>query len=114
MDAMADWYCTHLAMTIARSDPGKKVFLADEAGVVVFELYANEDQPKLDLAETSWAALHIAFVVDEMKPVLDALTAAGATIETPPTDAAGDTLTMLRDPFGLALQLVERKTPILQ
>ena len=113
MEAMADWYCTHMAMLKARHDPGRKLFLADQTKVVVFELYSNPAKPMIDLAATTSAAMHIAFVVDDMNAALKTLVAAGATVETPPADASGDTLTMLRDPFGLALQLVERKEALL-
>ncbi len=113
MEAMADWYCTHMAMLKVRHDPGRKLFLADHTKVVVFELYSNPDKPMIDLAATTSAAMHIAFVVDDIHASIEKLIAAGATVETPPADAAGDTLTMLRDPFGLALQLVERKEALL-
>lgn len=114
MEAMADWYCAHLGMTKVRHDPGRKLFLADARRVVVLELYSNGGKPQIDLGETSSAALHLAFVVDEMDAAVDALVAAGCTVEQPIRTDTGDRLAMLRDPFGLALQLVEREKPLLE
>ena len=114
MEAMADWYCTHIAMLKVRHDPGRKLFLADHTKVVVLELYSNPAKPMIDLAATTSAAMHIAFVVDDMHAAVEALIAAGATVETPSADNAGDTPAMLRDPFGLVLQLVERMEALLE
>lgn len=113
MEVAATWYCNQLGMTRVRHDPGVKMFLADRAGVVVLELYANESKPRLDLAATASAALHLAFSVDEIEPAVRELVAAGATVESEPAENAGDMLAMLRDPFGLALQLVQRTKPLL-
>lgn len=113
MEAIADWYCTHMAMIKVRHDPGRKLFLADHTKVVVLELYSNPDKPRIDLAKTTSAEMHVAFVVDDIHAAIDELVAAGATVEAPPADNVGDTLTMLRDPFGLALQLVQRKEALL-
>lgn len=113
MEAIADWYCAHMAMIKVRHDPGRKLFLADHTKVVVLELYSNPNKPRIDLAATTSAEMHIAFVVDDIRAALDELVAAGATVEAPPADNAGDTLAMLRDPFGLALQLVERNEELL-
>jgi hypothetical protein len=58
--------------------------------------------------------LHIAFLVDDVKGIRDALIAAGAT----PTDevtitASGDELTILRDPWGVPIQFLKRAEPML-
>lgn len=112
MESMAEWYCKHLGMKRVGYVPGAKVFLADQQDVVVFELYSNSAQPLFDLGGTASATMHLAFVVEDLDASIAALGAAGATVESPPTPAGDDTLTMLRDPFGLALQLVRRKTPL--
>ena len=113
MDAMADWYCSHLGLTKARHDPGAKVFLADSEGTVVFELYSNDKSPRLDFANVDPLTVHIAFVVEDALPVVRELNAAGATVVSEGSpDAAGDVLCMLRDPFGMPLQIVSRKVPL--
>jgi uncharacterized glyoxalase superfamily protein PhnB len=58
--------------------------------------------------------VHLAFVSPDPQADRDRLVAAGASIveallQTP----AGDELVMLRDPWGLALQLVKRAKPMI-
>ena len=54
------------------------------------------------------------FAVDDAAAAQDVLITAGATCFSPPeTLASGDQLAMLRDPFGLALQFVYRKSPLI-
>ena len=53
---------------------------------------------------------HVAFWADDVAATRRRLMAAGATSETDvQANAAGDELAMLRDPWGLGLQLVRRK-----
>ena len=57
--------------------------------------------------------LHFAFAVDDPAAVRERLLAAGASAEGElTTTAAGDQLAMLRDPWGLAIQLAKRKQPM--
>jgi glyoxylase I family protein len=58
--------------------------------------------------------LHVAFMVDDVAAVRQKLIAAGATpVDEITTTPAGDQLTMLRDPWGLAIQFVHRADPML-
>ena len=57
--------------------------------------------------------LHVAFATKEIRETRDRLVAAGATPVGEITEnAAGDRFAMLRDPWGLALQLAERVRPL--
>jgi predicted enzyme related to lactoylglutathione lyase len=57
--------------------------------------------------------LHIAFAVTDMPAERQRLLAAGCSIvEDTVTTPAGDRLTMLRDPWGFALQLCQRARPM--
>ena len=108
--AMADWYVANLGMTIARSGPAPKHgrFLADDNGVMI-ELYDDPADRYFDLAGTGTATFHLAFTVSNMAEERQRLIGAGAKavgdVNTAPN---GDQLALLRDPFGLTLQLAMR------
>lgn len=58
--------------------------------------------------------LHIAFVCEDLAATTKRLVAAGATLVAgPELLPSGDELAMLRDPWGLAIQLAKRATPML-
>ena len=89
-------------------------FLADSAGNVMIELYNNPEIPVPDYTAMSPVALHLAFLVDDTASEKQRLLDAGATIAVETTTtAAGDELTMLRDPWGFPIQLVKRHQPML-
>ena len=114
--AIADWYVTHLGCSIARSgpEPLNIRFLKDGAGQSMMELYRNPRVAVPDYAAMDVMLLHVAFVADDPAADRDRLVAAGATIvDDLTTTPAGDQIMMLRDPWGLALQLVKRKEPMI-
>lgn len=112
----AEWFVQHLGMRVVRSinEPPHTHFLADEAGRVVIELYGHQRAPVPEYAALDPLVLHLAFVSTDVAADLDRLLAAGAArageIQRTP---AGDEMTFLRDPWGVALQLVKRKRPLL-
>jgi glyoxylase I family protein len=110
--ALADWYVVHLGMRIVRSfgGPAHARFLADDAGHTVLEVYNNPKASVNDYRKLDPLHLHIAFATEDIPATRQRLLAAGATTEgeVSVTDA-GDTLSMLRDPWGVPLQLVKRK-----
>jgi catechol 2,3-dioxygenase-like lactoylglutathione lyase family enzyme len=113
--AVADWYGKNLGFRVARhaGGPANTYFLADEAGRVVLELYNNSAAPQPDYASMHPLMLHVALAVDDVAAVHDLLVEAGAaSFSLPETTESGDQLAMLRDPFGLPIQLVCRKTPL--
>jgi predicted enzyme related to lactoylglutathione lyase len=80
---------------------------------VVLEIYSNDADPFPDYASMHPIRLHLAFAAADPAGARAALVAAGATIVDEQTTADGSQLVMLRDPWGLALQLVKRATPLL-
>ncbi|MEI7700813.1 MAG: VOC family protein [Planctomycetia bacterium] len=114
---MARWYVAHLGMKVKRRGMETPFvhFLADDSGTIMLELYGNPDAPALDFPATQPPALHLAFLSRDLVADVRRLTAAGATIvadvHTLPT---GDTFAMLRDPWGLPVQLVRRKAPMIE
>ena len=115
--AMAKWYCHHLGMKIKREGPPptNMRFISDPGGNMMLELYNNPEGAVPDYKSMSPLSLHIAFHVDDVAAMRKKLMAAGATpfneIETTP---AGDTLTILRDPWGVPIQFLTRAKPMLE
>ena len=112
--ALADWYVQHLGCAVARAGgaPAFVRFLA--AGPVLIEIYQGSLAPTPDYPARHPAQFHLAFVSENLKADRDRLLAAGATIaDDLSTNPAGDELLMLRDPWGIALQLVKRAVPML-
>lgn len=113
--AMAEWYVKNLGCTVARSfgAPNFGHFLT--AGGVLIEIYKNVKVPKdPDYQSMHPSHLHLAFVSENLKADRDRLVAAGAKVfEDYFTNPTGDELMMLRDPWGVGLQLVKRAKPML-
>jgi hypothetical protein len=114
--AMADWYVTNLGCRIARKggEPSHARFVSDTQGAVMIELYRNPKVPVPDYTAQDPLLVHLAFLTEQPMADRDRLVKAGAKIvEDLFTSASGDQLVMLRDPWGLALQLVKRAEPML-
>ncbi len=109
-DAAVAWYVEHLGLRVVREVPGAMAFLADADGTVVFELYNNRDAGRIDFPKTDTLALHIAFEVDDPRTAADELVAGGASVAEAYKEVGDDAMIMLRDPFGVGLQLVHRGT----
>jgi glyoxylase I family protein len=114
--AMADWYTQHLGCVVARSggEPSHVRFLRDDSGLAMIEIYRNPQVAVPDYATMNPQLVHLAFVSADIAADRDRLVAAGATIaDAIVTTPAGDELIMLRDPWGVPLQLVRRANPML-
>ncbi|MDW8327835.1 MAG: VOC family protein [Anaerolineales bacterium] len=114
--AVARWYTEHMRLTIIRNygPPLHAHFLASAPGQPMIEFYHNPADPVPDYAALHPVRHHIAFVVDDIAAERARLLAAGCTpFDEPTTNAAGDTLVFLRDPWGLALQLVKRAVALM-
>ena len=114
-EAMAAWYGEHLGVTVLRKGdpPDLMHFLADAGGRVFLEIYRALPDQVPDYAEMHPLVLHLAFATDDAEATVASLVAAGATALGPARpNAAGDVMAMLRDPWGLAVQLCQRKEPM--
>jgi len=112
--AMAAWYVAHLGMRIVRHAPvpSQIHFLADAAGRAVIEIYRNTDDPVPDYTAMNPTRFHIAFATADPDASRAALVAAGATFVEERRTPDGSRLLMLRDPWGMPLQLCNRPTPL--
>jgi len=109
--AMADWYQTHLGCDIKRSTgaPTHQRFLSDSSGAIMLEFYHNPRVPVPEYESMDPLLVHIAFVSESLELDRARLVNAGAKIaEDLITNPGGDQLIMLRDPWGVAVQLVKR------
>lgn len=113
--AMAAWYVEHLGMRIVRANAAAPFihFLADARGRVVLEIYSNAADPVPDYRAMHPLRFHVAFAAGDPDAAQAALLAAGAAFVSDQTLPDGSRLVMLRDPWGLPLQLCKRATPLL-
>ena len=112
---MARWYVEHLGLTVKRRivDAPWAHFLADDSGTVMIEIYGNRDKPLPDYRTMDPAELHLAFVSKNVAADTVRLRTAGATIVADTHTLGDDTFAMIRDPWGLPLQLVQRGTAMI-
>ena len=114
--AVARWYVEQLGMTLRRAFPDRPwgQFLSDDGDSVMLEFYNNPKASVPDYRAMDPVLVHIAFTTDDVGRTRARLFAAGATAESEVavTDS-GDTLMMLRDPWGLPLQFIRRKVPMI-
>ena len=113
--AMAKWYVEHLGLTTVRqvADAPYTHFLADSSGTILLEIYNNPPDQVPPYAEMDPLLLHVAFVSEDPESDKVALLAAGATLVEELRFDDGSHLVMLRDPWGLAIQLCKRAVPML-
>jgi glyoxylase I family protein len=116
-EKIALWYTTHLGMHVVRrvDGPTHTHFLADSAGRVVVEFYHHARAAVPDYSAMDPLVLHLAFTtvnVGETQKMLEEAGAknAGEITVTP----AGDEMVLLRDPWGLAIQLVRRARSLME
>ncbi len=111
--AHALWYVEHLGFQIVRqrADPPFTHFLADESGRVIFELYSNPKAPIPDYATMPPLCFHLAVVAEDANAERARLEHAGAKLFLEEPQPDGTLLIMLRDPWGVPLQLCQRTQP---
>ena len=114
-EAVVAWYGEQFGFRVVRknNDPARTHFIADSAGKVLVEIYNNGASSIPDYANQHPLILHLAFASTDPAADRDRLLKAGCSIaEEVRTTSAGDTLCMMRDPFGFAIQLCTRAKPM--
>ena len=112
----AEWYIKHLGMSIARTydAPTNCRFLMSAGGTVMIEIYNNPKASVPDYRQMDPLHLHLAFLAENIEAERARLIAAGATPETEVIHTPDDDyVTMLRDPWGVPIQLVKRTKKML-
>ena len=115
-EAMAKWYTNNLGMKIVRGSfaPNASAFLADSGMHIMMEILHNIDSPVFESAKIHYTSIHLAFVTSNIIKTQEQLVRAGATVaDSLWKTASEDQVMTLRDPWGLAIQFVERVKPML-
>ncbi|HZJ19425.1 MAG TPA: VOC family protein [Pricia sp.] len=116
VDAVVDWYSEFVGLKVvnAQKEPPFMTFLADASGRVMLELYHRPDEAITDFTVQHFLTFHLAFVSENAEKDKDRLMAEGATFIEEVKKEDGSHLIMLRDPWGMPLQLCERTVPFYQ
>jgi glyoxylase I family protein len=114
--AAAAWYVTHLGLRVVRSRPDAPYthFLADDTGRVFLELYSNPSDAFPDYRAQHPLRLHLAFAVADARAERVRLEQAGAALALEEPQPDGSLLIMMRDPWGVPVQLCQRTKPLLK
>ena len=113
--AMAAWYTKRLGFEIVRgmATPPYTHFLRESGGAMMIEVYHNPPDQVPSYSQMNPLLLHLAFVSADPEADKSALLAAGATLVKEEHLTDGSHLVMMRDPWGLAIQLCKRGQPML-
>jgi len=108
--SMAEWYVKHcgLRIVIQIDEPPFTRFLADQVGNTCIEIYQNTSAEIPDYPNQNPLVYHHAFVVVDLDKTREKLEKVGASFVEEVNPSAGTRLIMLRDPWGVPLQLVHR------
>lgn len=113
--AMAEWYVAHLGLKVVKQlqEPPYMTFLADDSGRIMIEIYRNPADEVPLYRDMNPLLVHLAFVSEDPAQDKERLEKAGASVVSDQQYEDGSHLVMLRDPWGLALQLCKRGVPML-
>lgn len=111
--AQSRWYVTHVGFQIVRQreEPPHTHFLADDTGRIVIELYTNPAAAIPNYAAAHPLCFHLAVIAADATAERFRLEAAGATLALEEPLPDGSLLIMMRDPWGVPLQLCQRARP---
>jgi catechol 2,3-dioxygenase-like lactoylglutathione lyase family enzyme len=114
--AQAAWYVQHLGFSVVRKreDEPFTHFLADDSGRVIVELYSNPAAAVPDYADAHPLVFHFALIANDARTERMRLEKAGATLFLEETLADASSLIMMRDPWGVPVQLCQRTRPFEQ
>lgn len=109
---VVSWYVEQLGFSVYRREAVApfKTFLGSPAGEVMLEFYTNHDAAIPIYSQQNPAVFHLGLLVDDANIERARLEAAGATHASSTLTPDGTILVMMRDPWGIALQLCQRQT----
>lgn len=114
--AVADWWVKNLGfeITMQKEDTTHTTFIVDKTGKIAVELYrASDGTTPPDYKAMRPLQLHFAFLSKDVEADIARLTAAGATLLVH-EKISGFNGAMLKDPYGISIQLVKRAKPVLK
>ena len=110
--SMAKWWTENLGFRVTLARPSGSMFIEDEAGRVAFELYRpSEGRKAPDYHAMPILQLHFGLFSDDVDADVKRLVAAGA-MEVAKDEVPGLKGVTLRDPNGLAFQVMKRAKPV--
>lgn len=114
--SMAEWYCRHLGFRHIRgggSDSEGVAFIVDDAGETVLEIFKLHDVDALPLRDLAPIQLHVAIDCKTPYDTAMALVQYGAEfVGEAPRNAYPGEKYLIRDPWGLVIQLLDRETKL--
>ncbi len=112
--AHSRWYVENLGFKIVRqrTDAPFTHFLTDETGCTVVELYSNRSVSIPDYPNAHPLNFHFAVATANARAECARLEKAGARLFLEDPQPDGSLLVMMRDPWGVALQLCQRTNPL--
>jgi hypothetical protein len=111
--SVVEWYTLNMGLKarVADKKPPFVSFLEDSTGRVVIEFYQRTDAPVTDFSNENSLSFHVAFVSQNAEQDKKRLVENGATFELEVNLEDGSHIVMLRDPWGMPLQLCQRANP---
>jgi len=112
--AVAAWYSKHFGLRVIRHipHPAQTHFLVDSDSTIL-EIYCNPPEEVPDYRSMNPLLLHLAFASSDAISDQKRLISAGASFVSETHLDDGSHLIMMRDPWGLALQLCRRPIPLI-
>ena len=112
---MAKWYIENLDLEIVRKmdEVPYTHFLGDKSGAIMLEIYNNPADQVPDYKNMDPLLVHLAFISLDPESDKNRLIEAGASYVEEVNLPDGSKLIMMRDPWGLAIQLCKRGIPMI-
>lgn len=110
VDGVVSWYVSHLGLKVVKQQKESPfmTFLSDSSGRVVLEIYHRSDEKITNFSQQHPLTFHVAFVSENAQEDRERLEKVGASFFEEVRIDDGSHLVMLRDPWGMPLQLCQR------
>lgn len=110
IEEIVKWYTRNLGLKIVseQKESPFMTFLADSSGRVIMELYYRPDEHITNFKIQHPLTFHVAFVSENAEQDKARLLEQGALFVEEVKKEDGSLLAMLRDPWGMPLQLCQR------
>lgn len=110
IEEIVKWYTRNLGLKIVseQKESPFMTFLADSSGRVIMELYYRPDEHITNFKTQHPLTFHVAFVSENAEQDKARLLEQGALFVEEVKKEDGSLLAMLRDPWGMPLQLCQR------
>ena len=113
VEDIKDWYVANVGLKVVseQSQAPFMTFLEDSTGRVILELYHRPEEEITNFKTKHPLSFHMAFVSQNAEKDKTRLLDKGASFVEEITKEDGSHLVMLRDPWGMPLQLCHRTKP---